>query len=174
MAKIRKFCAYRRYKRPYTRISKYREKSYIRTNPNIRITKFEMGSPTKKFDYTLNLLSKSFLQIRDNALESARQTANKTLEGGCGLTGYFMKVRVYPAQVLRENPLATGAGADRFSTGMQKSFGKPIGNAARVKKGKILFEVRVNKNQLPLAKNALRRAICKLPCPGMVEIIENK
>ena len=39
MAKIRKFCAYRRTKRPYTRISKYRKKAFIRTNPNIKITK---------------------------------------------------------------------------------------------------------------------------------------
>ena len=173
MAKIRKFCAYRRTKRPYTRISKFREKSYIRTNPNIKITKFEMGSVSKKFDYTLNLLSKSNLQIRDNALESARQTANKVLEGGLGVAGFFMKIRPYPFQIMRENPLASGAGADRFSTGMQKSFGKPVGNAAVVKKGKIILEVRVNKNHLPIAKKALKRAITKLPCAGLIDVKKN-
>lgn len=173
MAKVRKFCAYRRTKRPYTRISKFREKSFIRTNPNIRITKFEMGTPSKKFQYTLSLLSKSDLQIRDNALESARQTANKLLETNIGLAGFFMKIRVYPFQVLRENPIASGAGADRFSTGMQKSFGKPVGNAAVIKKGKTIFEVRVNKNHVPLAKKALKRAIGKLPCAGIIDIKKN-
>jgi large subunit ribosomal protein L10e len=133
-----------------------------------------MGTLSKKFDYTLNLLSKSHLQIRDNALESARQTANKVLESALGVAGFFMKVRPYPAQVMRENPLATGAGADRFSTGMQKAFGKPIGNAAVVKKGQVILEVRVNKNSIALAKKALKRAISKLPCSGNIEIKENK
>ncbi len=173
MAKIRKFCAYRRTKRPYTRISKFRKKSYIRTNPNLKITKFEMGSPSKKFQYTVNLLSKSRLQIRDNALESARQTANKLLEANAGLNGFFLKVRAYPSQILRENPLASGAGADRFSTGMQKAFGKPIGNAAVMKKGKVIIEVRVNKDDLIFAKKALKRSICKLPCAGLIDVKEN-
>lgn len=173
MAKIRKFCAYRRTKRPYTRISKFREKSFIRTNPTIKITKYEMGTPFKKFDYRLSLLSKSTLQIRDNAIESARQTCNRLLETGLGISGFFLKVRIYPHQVMRENPLASGAGADRFSTGMQKSFGKPIGNAAVVKKGKTIFEVRVNKNNLALAEKALKRANGKLPCGCIINVVKN-
>lgn len=174
MAKIRKFSAYKRLKRPYTRISKFRKKSYIRTNPNIKITKFNMGSPSKKFDYNVNMIPKANIQIRDNALESARQTANKVLEPALGLGGFFFRLRAYPSQILRENPLASGAGADRFSTGMKKSFGKPIGNAAVIKKGKILFEVRVNKTGLVFAKKALKRAITKLPCSFTIEIKENK
>ncbi|MBI4170413.1 MAG: 50S ribosomal protein L16, partial [Candidatus Aenigmarchaeota archaeon] len=31
--------------------------------------------------------------------------------------------------MLRENALATGAGADRFQSGMRQSFGKPVGTA---------------------------------------------
>ncbi|MBW2984229.1 50S ribosomal protein L16 [Candidatus Woesearchaeota archaeon] len=174
MARIRKACAYRRLERPYTRVSKYRKKSFIRANPNVRVVRFNMGSEKKKYGYTLNLLSNKDIQIRDNSLESARQTSNRILEKALGATGYFMAVKVYPHHVLRENPLAAGAGADRFSTGMKKSFGKPIGSAARVKRDQVLIEIRIDKANLGLARKAFTRAAKKLPCSCRVEMKENK
>jgi len=174
MAKIRKFVAYRRIERPYTRTSKYKNKAYIKISPNIKIIGFEMGSPKKSFQYTLNLISKADLQIRDNALESAKQSSNKILESNLGLSGYHLKLKPYPYHVMRENPLASGAGADRFSTGMQKAFGKPIGNAAQIKKGSTIFQISVDKNNIELAKQALTRASKKLPCSCTIQMVENK
>lgn len=174
MARIRKGCSYHRLERPYTRISKFRQKSFIRANPTVRVVRFKMGNERKKYHYTVKLISKRDIQVRDNALESARQTSNRLLEKALGTTGYFMHVKVYPFHILRENPVAAGAGADRFSTGMQRSFGKPIGNAARVKKGQVMFELRVNKANLELARKALARAAQKLPCSCTIEIKENK
>ena len=101
MVRIRKFVAYRRTKRPYTRTSKFKAKSYIRMTPNVKVVRFNTGDGSKEFEYTLNLLSKSSLQIRDNALESARQTSNKLLETFLGLNGFHLRVNVYPYQVLR-------------------------------------------------------------------------
>ena len=80
MARIRKACAYRRLERPYTRVSKFRKKSFIRANPNVKVVRFNMGSEKKKYRYTLNLISNKDIQIRDSALESARQTSNRLLE----------------------------------------------------------------------------------------------
>lgn len=174
MARIRKFAAYRRIERPYTRTSRYKGKAYVKISPNIKVIGFEMGSPKKSFKYTLNLVSKDNLQIRDNALESAKQTSNKVLESTLGLSNYHLKLKPYPHHVLRENPLASGAGADRFSTGMQKAFGKPIGNAAQIKKGATIFQVSVNENNLGLAKTALIRASKKLPGSCMIQTTENK
>ncbi|MBW2979817.1 50S ribosomal protein L16 [Candidatus Woesearchaeota archaeon] len=174
MPRIRKGCSYHKLERPYTRISKFRQKSFIRANPALRVVRFNMGNDKKKYKYTLSLRSNRDIQIRDNALESARQTSNRVLEKVLGAAGYFMKVKLYPHHVLRENPLAAGAGADRFSTGMQKAFGKPLGSAARVKKGQVLFELRVNKASLELARKALTRAAKKLPCSCLIEIKENK
>jgi large subunit ribosomal protein L10e len=174
MARIRKFAAYRRLERPYTRTSKYKEKSYVRVSPNIRVVNFEMGSPKKRFKFTLNLVSKGDLQIRDNALESAKQTSNKILEGRIGTSSYHLKLRPYPHHVLRENPLAAGAGADRFSTGMQRAFGKPIGNAAQIRRGNVIFKLSVDKPNLDLAKTALERASKKLPCSCSIQIVENQ
>ena len=173
MARLRKFVAYRRLKRPYTRTSKFKAKAYIRMRPNVKVVRFDTGDASKRFNYTLNLLSKSDLQIRDNALESARQTSNKLLESYLGLNGYHMKVKVYPYHILREHALAAGAGADRFSSGMAHSFGKPIGVAARIKKGQTIFQVSVDKQNIGVAKQALERASKKLPCSCTIQIIEN-
>jgi len=174
MARLRKFVAYRRLERPYTRTSKFKAKSYIKTTPNVKIVRFSTGDPNKDFKFTLNLLSKSDLQIRDNALESARQTSNKLLETYLGLNGFHMKVRVYPYHILREHALASGAGADRFSSGMAHSFGKPTGIAARIKKGQTIFQVDVDKQNIAIAKQALERASKKLPCSCTIQVIEKK
>ena len=73
--------------------------------------------------------------VRHNALESARVTANRYIQPHAGRDGYHLKVRTYPHHVLRHNKIAQGAGADRVSMGMRKSFGRTVGTAARVKPG---------------------------------------
>jgi len=174
VARLRKFVAYRRLERPYTRTSKYKAKSYIAMTPNPKVVRFDAGDGSKDFKCTLNLLAKSDLQIRDNALESARQTSNKLLETYLGLNGFHLRVKAYPYHVLREHALAAGAGADRFSSGMAHSFGKPIGLAARIKRGQTIFQLKVDKQNLQVAKQALERASKKLPCSCTIHIIERK
>ena len=83
---------------------------------------------------------------------------------------YHLKINIYPHHILRENPLAAGAGADRMSTGMKMSFGKPIGLAAQVKKGQTLLSVNVDKENLEVAKQALKKASHKLPCSCIVKV----
>lgn len=163
--------AYRRLERPYTRVSKFRKLSFVRTRPNVHIVRFDMGSPSKEFGYQLDLVSKKDIQVRHNALESARQTANRVLESNLGKSYYF-KIRSYPHHILRENPLAAGAGADRMSTGMKCSFGKAIGTAARVREGQSLFSVYVNKQNLDVAKLALKRASHKMPGATSIKVAE--
>ena len=174
MARLRKFSAYRSLERPYTRFSKYKKLSYVRSRPVCRVVRFDVGDVTKKFDLILNLVSKSDLQIRDNAIESARQGCNRVLEKALGKGGYRIMTRIYPHHVLRENPLASGAGADRLSTGMAHSFGKSIGVAAQVMTGQPLFTVHINKENLQLARKALKAASYKVPCQCKIVTIENK
>ena len=170
MARLRKFVAYKNLERPYTRTSKYNKKNFIRGGfPNLKIVKFETGTANGTFDTTVQMLSKANLNIRHNALESARLTSNKLLEKNLG-KAYHLRIKTYPHHVLRENALASGAGADRLSTGMKKSFGKIVGAAARVKDGQAIMEVRVNKDNVKLAKQALERAAKKMPCSCKVAI----
>ncbi len=174
MPKLRKWVAYRSIERPYTRISKFKKKSYIRVNPNLKITRFDMGEAGANFEYDIDLIPKVELQIRQEAMESARQTAVRTLEKHIGKTGFHFKIRVYPFHILRENPLAAGAGADRMSTGMKKSFGKTIGIAARVKDGQKIFTIRVNKQNVTHARAALKKASKKLPCSFSIQVNPSK
>jgi large subunit ribosomal protein L10e len=173
MARLRRFSAYRSLERPYTRISKFRAKSYVRTRPHNRIVRFDMGDLSKTFDSIIVLKAKSDLQIRDAAIEAARQTSNRLLQKRIGKNGWLMKIRMYPHHILRENPLASGAGADRMSTGMAHSFGKPIGIAAQVRKGQVIFQVETSKNFIPIAKESLRRAATKIPCSCIIESFDN-
>ena len=160
---------YKKPKRPYTRISMRRpRKSYVKGVPGSKIVKFEVGDPNRDFPKTLTLVSKERVQIRHNALEAARTNANKYLNKFLGKDGYFLKVLVYPHQVMRENAIATGAGADRLQEGMRRSFGKPIGFAAVVRKGQKLIMVEVPEGKEDIAREALRRASHKFPCPCQI------
>lgn len=163
MAKLRKGVSYRRVERPYTRRSKFKKKNFVRASPTNKIVRYDMGDSKKEFAHTLNLVTKVPVQLRHNAIESARLTSNRALERLLGKNGYHLKIRVYPFHILRENPLASGAGADRMSTGMKMSFGKPIGLAAQVKEGQTVMTLRVDKSGLAAAKTALTRASKKMP-----------
>jgi large subunit ribosomal protein L10e len=136
--------------------------SYVKGVPASKIHQFEVG---KKGNYPLKFFLETGgdVQIRSNSLEAARVTATKYLTKHIGENEFFLKILVYPHHVLRENALATGAGADRFSEGMRHSFGKPIGQAARVKDGQKILTVEAPENSANIVKEALSRAIKKLP-----------
>lgn len=175
MAKLRAFVAYRRMERPYTRRSKFRNKAFIKVNPNPGIVRFVMGDTTqKKYGFSCYLKTTKDLQIRNFAIEAGRQCGNRVLEKGIGKTGYRMVVRVFPHHVLRENPLASGAGADRMSTGMAHSWGKPIGLAARVYEDQPVCQVDCEKTHLEMARKALKRFSSKLPCKCYIEVFDHK
>ena len=169
MVGLRKAQCYRRVERAYTRKSKFKSKGYIKAFPPHKISRFEMGDRKKEFPFKLKLVSKDTLQIRHNAIESARMVINKELETKLG-TNYYLTVNIFPHHALRENRMLGGAHADRLQSGMAHSFGKVIGSAAQVKKGKILFTAFVNKEGIDVAKNALNSANPRLPGRCLVAV----
>ncbi len=157
---LRPFRCYRRLDaRPYTQLK------YIRGVPGSKIVIFDMGAHIEKFPVVVTLYSDEPGQIRHNALEAARVMANRYLMKRLGKNGYHLKIRVYPHHVLRENAMATGAGADRYQTGMRGAFGRPVGFAARVRAGQAIATAWVPEGQEEVAREALRRAKMKLPMP---------
>ena len=172
MARIRKFAAYQNLERPYTRISKFNKKNFVRGGfPHIKIIKFDMGSPQKEYEQTITLVTQRNMNVRHNALEAARMVSNRLLEKTIG-KDYHLRLKVYPFHVLRENAIASGAGADRTSTGMQKAYGKAVSCAARVFEGQTLMELRIGSANLKLGREALGRAEKKMPCPCKVVVAQ--
>jgi large subunit ribosomal protein L10e len=173
MAKLRKFVAYRRVEsRPNTRRSKYKGKAYNRSIPASKIVKFDLGNLKKTdFECIVCLSTAEDCQIRSNALESARQVCTRHIELSLTPSDYHLQVRGYPHHILRENPLATGAGADRLSTGMSAAFGVAYGIAVRAFAGKIIYAVYCNKDKVSIVKNAISKARFKLPCVCKVSVI---
>ncbi|MBS3095623.1 50S ribosomal protein L16 [Candidatus Woesearchaeota archaeon] len=168
MAGLRKGVCYRNIVRAYTRRSKYKAKGYIKAIPPLKIVKFDQGNLQKKFDAQVSLYTRQDIQLRHNALESARQVIHKHLADTLG-NNYHLKVRVYPHHVLREHKMLTGAGADRMSPGMSQAFGKAVGTAAQVKKDQPIISVGIDKKDIESAKSALSYAIARLPGKYYVE-----
>ena len=171
---LRKASAYsKRIVVPYTRISKKRQKSFIKTVPPQKIVKFVMGKESLlnegKLPYQLTMISEEKVQLRHNALEACRQYINKKIDKE--FSGqYFFKIIPFPHHIQRENKMLTGAGADRMQTGMQLSYGKAVGKAAILKKGSRIFFVAVpNEKAVGFARKVLKQIKSKLP--GKVKII---
>src|SRR3989344_3795678 len=170
MAGLRKGHCYSRLERPYTRHSRVKAKSYIKTLPQIKIVRFEMGNSRKQFNYEIRLISNKDHQIRQNALESARLVINRHLYEDLGAKEYHLKLNIYPYHVLRENKMLGGAHADRLQTGMAHSFGKTVNLSAQARKGKVVFIIKVDENNMDKAKEIARLAPPKMPGKYAVEV----
>jgi large subunit ribosomal protein L10e len=147
---------------PYTRLE------YIKSNPPVLVPKFDLGNPKGNFNTIVKLVVLKPGQIRANALEAARQHANKYLSANVGDSNFFLRLTVYPHHILRENKMMAMAGADRLQDGMRLSFGTPVGRAARVDSMQVIMFVKVDAKNVDKAKEALRRAASKIPLPTRI------
>ncbi len=174
---LRKGHCYTTVKRSYTRKSKVRSKSYVKTIPPLKIAKFSMGDVSGfeqgKYEWKVSLIMNEAIQLRDNAIESARQWGHRALEEKFKGNFYFA-VSVYPHHILRENKMLTGAGADRMQTGMQLSFGKPVGVAAQISKGRAIFIVACHKEAIVFVREIFNDIKTKLPGSKSVVVEEIK
>jgi len=175
---LRKAGAYsKRYARPFTRKSKVKGKSYIKTIPNSKIVRFKMGDIKNfedgKYPITLYIKSKEKVQMRDNSIEAARQFLNRFLTEKVG-KDFYLEVKIYPHHILRENKMLTGAGADRMQTGMSQSFGKSVGRAALVNAGQTIFILGVKTpKQEQDARKLIKSVKARLPCSIHIDTIKN-
>lgn len=152
----------------------YTRREYMGGVPNNRISQFDMGNLKEEFPIKLTLKSKNRVQIRHTALEAGRIAANRVLTKEAGVSNYHLKVRAYPHIVLRENKLATGAGADRVSSGMRNAFGKNVGTAARLERDQAIMTVACTRAAFDSAKLALWKASMKYPTPCYIDVEEGQ
>jgi len=151
----------------------YTRKKFVRGFPQPKITKFSMGDTKATFPYEAKLISLESAQIRHMALEAARIATNRLLMEKL-VNNYQLKVSPYPHTILRENKMIFGAHADRLQQGMRRSFGTPIGTAARVRPGQVIISVHVNADAVELARTSLKRGAAKLPMPCRIIVEKTK
>ena len=174
MTTLRPGRSVRYYKIPYTRKSKYKSKNYVKTSIVPKITQYQSGNVVRSFDTKILVVAKIDSITRDNALEAARIVANKYLTDTLSDLNFKLITVTYPHQILREHKLATGAGADRFSSGMQKSFGKPTGLAARIHAGDQVFQIHVQDVDIKQGKIAASKMGKKLGFKTMFIVTKNE
>jgi large subunit ribosomal protein L10e len=150
----------------------YTRMKYIHGSPSPKVSKFNMGDLSTRFPRRVHLVARESVQVRHNALESARVAANKVLFDKYGETGYRLQLNVYPHIILRENKMIATAGADRLQEGMRRAFGKPTGRAARVHDGQSILIVYVPVDGVEVAKKALDTASTKFPMKTRIVIEE--
>ncbi len=152
----------------------YTRREYMGGVPASRVSQYVMGNSQGDFPVTLTLKVKNRVQIRHTSIEAGRIAANKVLTAQAGSANYQMVVRAFPHVVLRENKLATGAGADRVSSGMRQGFGKTVGTAARLERNQAILTIQVPVDKVAVAKDALWRASMKFPSPCYIDIEKGK
>lgn len=155
----------------YTRVSKNPGDSYITGIPGNKIVHFCLGNP-QLYDLEVSIVYEERIMVRHNALDSSRIAANKVLEKRLG-QNFSILIRTYPHHVMRENAMASGAGADRVQEGMRLSFGKPVGRAAKLYKKQKILSLYVNRKDVEAAKAAAQKSCYKLPGRKHITVEEN-
>eukprot|EP00611_Tribonema_gayanum_P028644 TRINITY_DN7425_c1_g1_i3.p2 TRINITY_DN7425_c1_g1~~TRINITY_DN7425_c1_g1_i3.p2 ORF type:complete len:212 (-),score=83.24 TRINITY_DN7425_c1_g1_i3:205-840(-) len=148
---------------------------YCRGVPDPKIRIFDCGNKAASVDlfpFVAHLVSDEKEQLTSNALEAARVTANKYLVKFGGKDAFHLRMRAHPFHVIRQNKMLSCAGADRLSSGMRHSYGKPTETAARVSIGQILMSVRAKDANGASCIEALRRA--KFKFPGRQKILRSE
>ncbi len=146
----------------WSRYSKRKpRKSFVKSRPHNALRHYDMGNEKDAYDVIIKLVCKDDVQLRANALESARMTVSKYLQDNTQ-QNYRFKIHVFPFEVIRETKRQTGAGADRVSSGMRKAFGRPTYRAVRLRKVQTLCSVKTFEKYENQIKEAYRKAQSKL------------
>merc|ERR1712000_687253 len=130
----------------YCKNKPYIKSRYCRGVPDPKIRIYDNGrkkAHVDDFPLCIHLVSMELEQLGSEAIEAARQCANR--------------------HMVRINKMLTCAGADRLQTGMRHAWGKPAGTVARVRIGQILISVRTLDANKANCVEALRRAKYKFP-----------
>jgi large subunit ribosomal protein L10e len=150
----------------------YTRTEYMGGIPHCRITQFDTGNVHQRYKHEFTMVTEEAGHVQDKALEAARVTIVRVMDKAAS-NNFHLKVRRYPHAILREHKMATGAGADRISDGMRGAFGKPVGHAVRAQIGEPLITLACRSENVNDAKEALRKASCKLPMPMRIQVLEH-
>jgi len=179
---IRKAASYsKKQVTPFTRKSqKVKHLNYIKAVPNQKVTKFNMANVSKRlnneFKCSITIYSLMRIQIRDMALEAARQSLNNKLTKLLTEENYSLECKPYPHQVIRENKTFSGGSkGERVQSGMAHSFGTTMYRSAVVQVGSPVFIISFNDKKFTnQIRHLAKSASAKLPCKTQILFEEHK
>ena len=122
----------------------YGKKKFVKSIPNSKIIHYSDGKIKSNNYISFDMKSDREIILRSESLEACRRIINKYFLKNIGQGLYQFQLKKYPHLILRENKFATGAGADRISSGMRNAFGTPIGVAVKIKKKEILYHGKID------------------------------
>ena len=150
----------------YIKGKAYPKSRFNRACPDPKLRFYESGKKKagyETFPSCIHMVSDEREQITSEALEAARVAINKHMVKNFGKEGFHLRIRKHTWHTLRINKMLSCAGADRLQAGMRKAFGKSYAKACRVKIGDVLISLRIKKENMKVAAEALRLGKNKLP-----------
>ena len=113
----------------------FTRREYTGGVPNNRILRYHMGNRKKaeagEFPVLIELSADNACQIRDSALESARQVANSTIREDAGPMGYALRMHTYPTRSLER----TNRPLERGLTGFLRACAYLLGRTSERRPG---------------------------------------
>ena len=150
-------------------------RTYIRGVPDPRLQIFTMGKRNPDFDYVVKITVVELGNINNLSIEAARVAANRHMRKNIGVSNYYLKILLFPFHVIREHKMMAFAGADRLQDGMRHAFGKACGTAVRINRiNKDIMLIKIKKQNIKFAKEALKRAMMKFPLKCVISVITNE
>ena len=157
--------------------SRSHRKEFVRGGADSKIRLYDIGMrnrPTTDYEICVGMITKRSRRISHFTLEAIRITVTRRLQDALGKEGFHLRVRIHPYDTYREHAMMAFAGADRLSSGMRKSFGRPVGRCARVAAGQLLMEVGCDLKAITVVKEAFRVASNKVTGAARTVLVGTK
>jgi len=145
--------------------SRSHRKEFVRGGADPKIRMYDVGNrkmSVDKFDVIIGLMMTKTCRISHLTLEAIRVSINRRLTDAAGKDNFHLRIRAKPYDVYREHAMMAFAGADRISSGMRKSFGRPIGRCCRLRPKQIICDAGVNLKNIEAVKKAFLVAATKI------------
>lgn len=157
--------------------SRSHRKEFVRGGPDSVLRMYDTGNrkrPRDEWELSLGIKVMKDVQISDRTLEAIRTSLNRNLQKLLGRTGYLIRIRPHPWQMIRENKMMAFAGADRLQSGMRNSFGRVVGRAARVHINQTVAEVLCDFKNKDIIIKSLKTAAYKIGAPNRLVVLHMK
>lgn len=139
--------------------SRSHRREFVRGGADTKIRMFDFGNRETgidTFEVRVGLVVLQDRRISHFTLEAIRVSLNRRLQVDMPKNAFHCRVRAHPHDVYREHAMMAFAGADRLSSGMRNSFGRPVGLCARVKAGSVILETGCELKYINQVKKALQ------------------